>query len=199
VIATALAALVRLALGAAVSFESELDPNKQRVFVANHTSHLDTLLIWASLPTRLRRQTRPVAAGDYWGSSRLRRFLAERLLHAVLIDRKGGGKLAMELMNAALAAGGSLLLFPEGTRGTGAEPQEFKSGIYHLAADKPELEIVPVYLENLNRILPKGEFLPVPLLGRISFGTPTTLGAGEDKEAFLSRLQRSVSALKGTA
>ena len=198
-IATALAALIRFALGAVVSFETELDPGRQRIFVANHSSHLDTLLIWASLPTRLRRRTRPVAAGDYWGSSRLRRFLAGRLLRAVLIDRQGGGRQALALMSEALTSGDSLLLFPEGTRGSGSEPQAFKSGIYHLAQDHPSVEVVPVCLENLNRILPKGEFLPVPLLGRVSFGAPTGIEPDEDKDTFLVRLRAAVIALKGTA
>jgi 1-acyl-sn-glycerol-3-phosphate acyltransferase len=196
-IASVLAALVRLALGAAVGFQTELEPSRQRVFVANHSSHLDTLLVWASLPTRLRTRTRPVAAADYWGRSALRRFLAGRLLRAVLIDRKGGARAAFERMQAALEAGDSLLLFPEGTRGRSDVPEEFKSGIYHLCAARPELEVVPVYLENLNRILPKGEFLPVPLLARIVFGVPTTLEGGEAKEHFLARLRGNVVALKG--
>jgi 1-acyl-sn-glycerol-3-phosphate acyltransferase len=196
-IASVLAALVRLALGAAVGFQTELEPSRQRVFVANHSSHLDTLLVWASLPTRLRTRTRPVAAADYWGRSALRRLLAGRLLRAVLIDRKGGARAAFERMQAALEAGDSLLLFPEGTRGRSDVPEEFKSGIYYLCAARPELEVVPVYLENLNRILPKGEFLPVPLLARIVFGVPTTLEGGEAKEHFLARLRGNVVALKG--
>jgi 1-acyl-sn-glycerol-3-phosphate acyltransferase len=198
VIATALAALVRLALGAAVGFRAELNPDCQRLFVANHSSHLDTLLIWASLPTRLRARTRPVAAGDYWGRSALRRFLTERLLRAVLIDREGGGQQALERMQEALAAGDSLLIFPEGTRGRSDVPQQFKSGIYHLCAERPELEVVPVYLENLNRVLPKGEFLPVPLLARVTFGAPTALEAGEGKERFLARMRERVLELKGS-
>jgi 1-acyl-sn-glycerol-3-phosphate acyltransferase len=197
VIVSGLAALVRLALGAAVGFRVELDPDRQRVFVANHSSHLDTLLIWASLPTRLRARTRPVAAGDYWGRSAPRRFLAGRLLRAVLIDREGGGRQALERMQEALAAGDSLLLFPEGTRGRSNVPQQFKSGIYHLCVGRPELEVVPVYLENLNRVLPKGEFLPVPLLARITFGVPAALGTAEDKQSFLNRLRGQVLELKG--
>ena len=196
-ISTALAALVRLVLGAAVGFQAELDPARQRVFVANHSSHLDTVLIWASLPTRLRAGTRPVAAADYWGRSRFRRFLCGRL-RAVLIDRKGGGREALGRMQAALAAGDSLLVFPEGTRGGSDVPQAFRRGIYHLCAQRPGLEVVPVYLENLNRILPKGEFLPVPLLARVVFGAPTALEAGEEKEAFLGRLREGVLGLKGS-
>ena len=192
------AAIVRLVLGTVVGFRVELDPTCQRVYVANHSSHLDTLVIWAALPTCLRTRTHPVAAADYWGRSRFRAFVAQRMMGAVLIDRRGGGRQVFERMLERLDRGDSLLLFPEGTRGQEPEPAEFKSGIYHLCHRLPELEVVPVYLENMNRILPKGEFLPVPLFGRITFGTPTVLGDGESKQDFLVRLRSDLLQLKGS-
>lgn len=170
----------------------------QRIYFANHTSHLDTILMWAALPPALRARTHPVAAADYWGTGMLRRHVALRVLNAVLIDRKGeqrdaGNPLAP--LFATLADGDSLIIFPEGTRGTERIPGPFKSGLYHLARECPEVELVPVYLDNLRQALPKGSLLPVPISCAVRFGTPLTLGAGEDKAAFLTRARDAVIAL----
>jgi 1-acyl-sn-glycerol-3-phosphate acyltransferase len=98
-------------------------------------------------------------------------------------------------MLAVLDAGESLIIFPEGGRFPGPEPQKFKGGLFHLAKDRPQVELVPVYLENLNRILPKGEVLPVPLLGSITVGTPIRLESGETKVGFLDRAREAVWSL----
>lgn len=164
----------------------------QRIYYANHTSHGDLVLLWTSLPATLRRTVRPVAGADYWLGSRLRRFVGCEVLGALLVDRRGGGDPVADLVRA-LDAGSSLVLFPEGTRNTGAEClQPFRSGLYHVAAARPDVELVPVWLENLNRVLPKGEFLPVPLLCRITFGTPLRLTAGEERKAFLARAEAAL-------
>jgi 1-acyl-sn-glycerol-3-phosphate acyltransferase len=171
---------------------------RQRVYFANHTSNLDALVIWASLPTPVRVLTRPVAARDYWTKSKLRLYLANKIFNAVLIERKrptAHDNPLTDMLNA-LGDRHSLIIFPEGGRQTGAELAPFKGGLFHLAKDRPDVEFVPVLIENLNRILPKGEFLPVPLLGGISFGTPIKLEAGEGKITFLERAQNAVKALQ---
>jgi len=91
-----------------------------------------------------------------------------------------------------LAKGDSLIIFPEGTRNKDVIPQPFKSGIYHLAKRFPTVEFIPVYLENLSRIMPKGEFWPVPLACTARFGVPFYLQEGEDKELFLERARQGV-------
>ena len=91
-----------------------------------------------------------------------------------------------------LDQGWSLIVFPEGTRNSSDDLLPFKSGIYHVARQRPQIELVPVWIENLNRVMPKGEFLPVPLLCSATFGAPTRLAPGEEKDAFLARLRRSV-------
>jgi len=166
----------------------------QRIYFANHTSHLDAVVLWATLPEIFRAKTRPVAARDYWASNRVRLWLAENVFHALLIERRKVTTKENPLrdMLASLDAGDSLILFPEGTRSTNLEPQAFKSGLFHLVKERPQVEFVPVYLENLNRILPKGEFLPVPLLGSVSIGTPIRLELGETKESFLERARQAV-------
>jgi 1-acyl-sn-glycerol-3-phosphate acyltransferase len=170
------------------------------VYFANHTSNLDFVLLWAALPARLREKTRPVAAHDYWTSGRLRLLLADNVFNAVLIERKQVTRANNPLapMLAALEAGSSLIIFPEGTRAVG-QPGEFKSGIYHLAKARPQLEFIPVYIENLNRVLPKGEVLPIPILCSVRFGAPMFLADGDDKSTFITRARTAMEQLAPAA
>jgi 1-acyl-sn-glycerol-3-phosphate acyltransferase len=204
-IATLLAAAARAVAGGTVRWSRAPLDDRQRVFFANHTSHLDFILIWASLPARMRKRARPVAARDYWESGPIRRYLARKVFRAVLIDRAAPsdsadspgerGRKAIARMVEGLDREDSLIVFPEGTRGSGDEVGEFKSGLYHLWRERPDLELVPVHLENLNRVLPKGEVIPVPMISRVSFGRPLDWAEGETKEEFLERARRAVQRL----
>lgn len=191
------AALVRLVSG--VRLQEDLPPAPvTRIYFANHSSHLDFVVIWSVLPAELRRRTRPVAAADYWNRGAVRRFFSRRLFRAVLIAREGVNKTnnPLQEMGAALEAGEDLILFPEGTRSADGKLHAFRSGLYHLSRQFPSAELVPVYLENLNRILPKGEFLFVPLLGQTRFGAPISgPGEGEHKTEFLERARQALCAL----
>lgn len=175
----------------------------QRIYFANHTSHLDAPVIWAALPGEVREKTCPVAAGDYWQKGRIRRYLSERVFRCVCIDRMKVTRSHNPLtaMEAAVDRGDSLIIFPEGTRSTEDDPQvaEFKPGLWHLAKRCPQVELVPVYVENLNRILPKGGVLVVPLMAAVTFGEPVKPADGESKPAFLERARQAVQNLKRTA
>lgn len=171
---------------------------KKRIYFANHSSHGDFVLIWAVLPPKLRKSTRPVAGSDYWLSSKLKAFIGRSVFNAVLIDRNPNTRSADPIaqMSAALDAGDSVILFPEGTRNTtNAALLEFKSGLYHLAKAQPDVELVPVWIENLNRVMPKGALVPIPLICTVTFGAPLTLEAGEEKSAFLKRSRDTLLAL----
>jgi 1-acyl-sn-glycerol-3-phosphate acyltransferase len=185
--------LVKLLVGAFPRWIGCAPEARQRIYFANHTSHIDTVAIWAALPIRLRDTTHPVAAKDYWGKG-IRRYLATKALRAVLIDRSRSDPNANPLapLVELLHLGESLIIFPEGTRGTTALPAPFKSGLYHLAAQFPNIQLVPVYLENLHRSLPKGAVLPIPMTCTVRFGTPVALAAGEAKESFLERARAEV-------
>ncbi len=193
--------LVRVLTGVRVHWRGAEPVAKQRVYFANHTSNLDALVIWAALPEALRTQTRPVAAHDYWSPGFVRPYLAKRVLNAVLIERKNVTVKNNPLtpMLAALDEGCSLIIFPEGGRMAGGAPAPFKSGIHHLATKRPEVEFVPVWIDNVNRVLPKGEIFPVPMLGSVTVGTPLTLAEGESKESFMQRAHQALCALGGFA
>lgn len=165
----------------------------QRIYFANHASHLDTIILWAALPPALRRTTHPVAAADYWGKGTLRRHIALDVLNAVLIDRKRTGDAdPLAPLDAVLAKGESLIIFPEGTRGDERLPGPFKSGLFHIAERHPAAALVPVYLDNLARAFPKGSYVPVPISCVARFGAPLALAPGEDKDAFLARARDAV-------
>src|SRR3954447_8122560 len=116
-VATCVAALARLTSGPSVRYAEDRPCRGQCIFFANHGSHLDFVVLWSVLPRDIRARTRPVAARDYWEASRLRRYLATRVFRAVLVDRAGNlGQLRTQIdqLIAALDAGDSLILFPEG-------------------------------------------------------------------------------------
>jgi 1-acyl-sn-glycerol-3-phosphate acyltransferase len=204
-IATALAAVARLISGASVQWHCDPNADVQRIYFGNHSSHLDFIVIWSALPARLRRLTRPVAGRDYWESGPVRRHLASRVFHAVLIERgtaesetrEARARASIQRMAEEMGARYSLIVFPEGTRSPSGEVGAFKSGLYHLSRLRPDAELIPVHLENLNRILPKGEVLPVPMLSRVVFGPPLHASADEDKGAFLAGARAALTQLGG--
>ncbi len=173
---------------------------RQRVYFANHTSNADFPTVWAALPGFIRAETRPVAASDYWLKNPLRAFFGRDVLNAVLINRDRENRDPSEdpvaLMVAALDAGASLILFPEGMRNLTEDPVlVFKSGLFHLATARPQVDLVPVWIDNLNSVLPKGEVVPVPLICTVTFGAPIHIRPGEDKELFLDRARTALAAL----
>lgn len=193
-----LCALTKALTGARILWQGCAPAAGPRVYYANHGSHGDFALIWACLPSDLRARTRPVAGADYWRQGRLRTYVAERVIRAVLIDRNPGTRTEdpIRQMEAVVAAGDSLIVFPEGTRNTTDEPLlPFKSGVYHLAHACPDLEFVPVWIENARRVMPKGKLLPLPLLCTLTVGAPIRLLPAEDKPAFVDRTRNALLAL----
>lgn len=197
--ASLVAGFARLLTGVRAIWKESPEARGRRIYYANHSSHGDFVLVWASLPVARRRRTRPVAGADYWLGGPVRRFVGCRVFRAVLIERGPAGDPGSDPigeMTAALDEGDDLILFPEGTRNMGEEPLlPFKSGLYRLARERPETELVPVWLANLSRVLPKGQVLPVPLLCTATFGPALILTPEEGKAAFLARARGALLAL----
>jgi len=191
--------LARIVSGATVLwYESQPDDSCQRVYFANHTSHLDALVVWAALPAAIRGKTRMVAAQDYWDAGPIRRYISRTLLKAVLIERENVSfkNTPIKVMVDEMKNEYSLILFPEGGRSQDGTLGEFKSGLYYLCKRRPDLELIPIYLNNLNSILPRGKTLPVPMLSRVIFGPPLWLEIDERKESFLQRARDAILKLK---
>jgi 1-acyl-sn-glycerol-3-phosphate acyltransferase len=190
-----------------VRFLERIDDARQRIFFANHSSHLDFILIWSSLPRHVRERTRPVAGRDYWERSRFRRYYVQKVFNAVLIDRVlldgdavGGkfdrrGREAVEQMVQGLGAEYSLILFPEGTRGTGESIGQFRSGLYYLSRERPDVELVPVRIHGANKVLPKGRKVPRPQESDLTFGESMRFEEGETRTAFIGRARAALSRL----
>ena len=194
---TLVVALTKLIAGAGVRWVGCAPEPVQRIYFANHTSNLDALLIWTALPRPLRARTRPVAARDYWAKG-LRHWLASRVFNALLIERRKvtTSNNPIDLLLESLDQSYSLIIFPEGGRRNKSEAGPFKSGLYHLGKKRPAVELVPVHIDNANRILPKGEILPVPLLSSLTFGEPIHVNPGEAKLEFLERARAAVNQLR---
>jgi len=220
-----LLALVRVLTGAQARWYGCPPKAEQRIYFANHQSHADLVMIWAALPEELRAITRPIAAKDYWTKSPFKQWLTTAVFNAVYVERgKNWGQIPisqgkdappeppddgranlesdpnlsdpLQPLIDALLAGDSLIIFPEGTRGNAEEPQPFKAGLYNLAQQFPQVVLVPAWIDNIQRVMPKGEVVPVPILCSVTFGAPIRLEPGEERRNFLARARQAVIALR---
>jgi 1-acyl-sn-glycerol-3-phosphate acyltransferase len=192
-----LAFIARVITGAQGHWKGCPPTAEQRIYFANHQSHLDWVLIWAALPKDLRAKTRPIAAKDYWTATRLKHWITREVFNAVYVARqRTDDQDPLEPLVEALKAGDSLVIFPEGTRSHQGEPQAFKSGLFHLAEQFPDVQLIPAWVDNVQRVMPKGEVVPVPVLCTVTFGAPMRLEPGEDKRGFLERARAAVIGLR---
>ena len=172
------------------------------LYYANHSSHGDFVLLWATLPPHLRRQTRPVAGRDYWLVSPLRRFVGEKVFCAVMIRRDASqpGPSPVDQIVEALNQGSSLIFFPEGTRNTGDEVLlPFRSGLFHVAQACPRVRFVPAWIDGIREVLPKGAYLPVPRKCTVTYGDAVRLRPGEEKDDFIARARQALLDLRPQA
>ena len=185
--------LIRALTGAQARWQGCPPKAEQRIYFANHQSHADLILIWAALPAELRSITRPIAAKDYWTKTPFKKWLTTSVFNAIYVDRtKTSDHDPLEPLTDALTQGDSVILFPEGTRGNQEQPQAFKSGLYNLAIRFPGVVLIPTWINNVQRVMPKGEVVPVPILCSVTFGAPVVLGANEERTSFLVRARQSV-------
>ena len=189
--------LIRALTGAQARWYGCPPKAEQRIYFANHQSHADLVMIWAALPEELRAITRPIAAKDYWTKTPFRQWITTAVFNAVYVDReRKGDEDPLQPLIDALERGDSIIIFPEGTRGNAEVPQPFKSGLYSLAQKFPQVVLVPAWIDNIQRVMPKGEVVPVPILCSVTFGTPVQLQPEEERRHFLDRARDAVIALR---
>ena len=192
-----LAFVARLITGAQGHWKGSPPKAEQRIYFANHQSHFDWVLIWAALPHDLRAITRPIAARDYWTGSPFKHWITREVFNAVYVSReRSADEDPLDPLMEALRHGDSLVIFPEGTRGNKDDPAPFKAGLYHLAEAFPDVRLIPAWIDNVQRVMPKGEVVPVPILCSVTFGAPLILRPDEDKRDFLDRAREAVIALR---
>jgi 1-acyl-sn-glycerol-3-phosphate acyltransferase len=166
------------------------------IIVANHSSHMDTLALLSIFSLKDLSMIRPVAAADYFNKNKLVAFLTHRLFNILTIPRTGitQANNPAQIMKTALAQGNSLIVFPEGTRSVTGEIGRFRPGIAHLIREIPDLKVFPVFLANMGRSLPKGEYLPLPFFCEIVIGEALHLEG--EKAAVMHTLETAVRGLK---
>ena len=189
--------LIRLLTGSQARWVGCPPKAEQRIYFANHQSHVDLVMIWAALPQELRHMTRAIAARDYWTKTPFRQWITTAVFNVIYVARdRSAEEDPLEPLFEALEHGDSIILFPEGTRGNAEQPQPFKAGLYNLASRFPAIELVPAWIDNVQRVMPKGEVVPVPVLCSVTFGAPIHLQEGEERRAFLERARNAVIALR---
>jgi 1-acyl-sn-glycerol-3-phosphate acyltransferase len=165
-----------LFIGLRVRGREHLPKTDPFILVANHSSHLDTLSLLSLFKLSRLRRLRPVAAADYFERNPAMSFFSRTGFNILPIARKGitAGTNPLPRMEAALRAGQSLIIFPEGTRGSGEDVGRFHPGAAHLIERCPDVPVVPAFLVNMGRSLPKGEWIPVPFFCEVRLGAPRT-------------------------
>jgi 1-acyl-sn-glycerol-3-phosphate acyltransferase len=168
--------------------EKTLKNKKQFILIANHNSHMDTMAIMSAIPSRYIHKVHPIAARDFFGGSLFKKILMRYLVNATLIqrDRDDPENDPIDSMDKMLKKSRSLILFPEGSRGVPGVMTKFKKGLGYLIQRNPEINVIPVYLDNVYKTLPRGKNLILPYNCSIKFGDPIQFKSMEMEDILLS-------------
>lgn len=193
---------LKLFVGVKFQRASFLRDEKQFIIVANHNSHLDTMTILASLPSKIILNVKPVAAKDHFGKTQLKEKLSNYFINTLLIQRKrdkeNPSNDPIAKMIEALDKGYSLILFPEGTRGEPEVQQPLKPGIALVLSQRPEVKYVPAFLKGMGKAMPRHDNLIVPYNSRLLYGEPTVVKS-QDVSEILLQIENSINQLRDKA
>ncbi len=183
-----------IVIGLNVRYQERLPANGPAIIVANHNSHLDTLVLMSLFPLKNLSQIHPVAAADYFLRNRWFAWFALNIIGIIPISRKLQANTDPFIQAyTALANGNILILFPEGTRGEPEQMSHFKNGIARLAKNNAKVPVIPIFLHGLGKSLPKGEKLPIPFFCDVFIGNTLTW-CGNKKE-YMQQLDTAMHGL----
>lgn len=187
--------VVLIVLGLNVRHRERLPKKGPALFVVNHNSHMDTMVLMSLLPAKMLSKTRPVAAWDYFMRNRILSWFAVNIVGILPIKRQRlkGESNPLEPCIEALGRNEVLIFYPEGSRGEPEQMTSFKSGITKLVAECPDVPVIPIFIHGAGKALPKGEALLVPFFCDVFIGNKLTWG-GNRKE-FMRTLEEEMTTL----
>jgi 1-acyl-sn-glycerol-3-phosphate acyltransferase len=187
--------LVLFGLGLNVFFRDKLPLKGPAILVANHNSHLDTMVLMSLFPLTQIHKIRPVAAADYFLSNKLIAWFSLNVIGIVPLQRGRikDKEILFKACHHALDMGDILVLFPEGSRGKPEELSELKRGIHHLIQHRSTLNVTPIMMHGLGRALPKGEALLVPFNCDVVVGDK--IAFNEDSKLYINTVSESLNKL----
>jgi|TARA_B110000091_G_C13749889_1_gene447169 1-acyl-sn-glycerol-3-phosphate acyltransferase len=187
---------LRLFIGLKYYNNKTLKNKKQFILIANHNSHMDTMAIMSAIPSRYIHRVHPIAARDFFGGSLFKKILMRYLVNATLIkrDRTDPENDPIDSMDKMLKKSRSLILYPEGSRGIPGVMSNFKKGLGYLIQRNPDVDVIPVYLDNVYKTLPKGKKIILPYNCSINFGEPIKFNSYE-LEDILESSEKAISKL----
>jgi 1-acyl-sn-glycerol-3-phosphate acyltransferase len=188
--------LIWIVLGLTVKHRDRLPLDGPAILVANHNSHLDTLLLMALYPTCKLVKVRPVAAKDYFCKKKYLEYVSRNILQIIPISRHRDceNRNPLDGVSQAIEQGAIIIYYPEGTRGLPEQLGQFKKGIAFLAKKHPQVSIVPIFLKGLGRVLPKGKRLFIPFNVKAIVGTPFKSNASHSD--FVAALREKMTLLE---
>jgi 1-acyl-sn-glycerol-3-phosphate acyltransferase len=184
--------IVTIAIGLRIVHKERLPKSGPAIVIANHNSHLDTMVIMNLFPVSLLDKLRPVAAEDYFLSNAFLHWFSVEIMNIIPFQRRSKTyhENPFDLCSQSLAKGEILIIYPEGSRGEPERLSQFKNGIAHLAKSHPNIPIYPIFMHGLGKSLPKGEALLVPFFCDVFIGEPIYWNG--DKISFMELLKTSI-------
>lgn len=189
--------LVYVVIGLNVRHAQKLPKSGPAILVANHTSHIDTLILMSLFPLKTILRIQPIAAKDYFFKTEFKKWVSTNLIDIIPLDREAEGFSRIHPfapVKEALVAGKIVIIYPEGTRGTSDNIGEFKNGVAHLSKQNPDVAVIPIYIHNPDMVLPKGDGLIVPFICDVCIGEK--IQWNKNKESFMTLLKSKVEELK---
>lgn len=164
---------LRVVIGVQFQKAKKLEGIEQFIIVANHNSHLDTMILLSCLPSKLVHKVHPIAAGDYFNKNKLIGFATSFFVNTLYVNRESKVKGEnLDFLDSIIKDGKSIIIFPEGSRGAPDELQQFRKGVGVILSKNPSVPFVPMFLDGVGRAMPKGESMPVPFTTQLYVGDP---------------------------